>query len=180
MPSYELAQQALSNRLAQKELYGLRHLLAGSFAGLCGSLTKVPADVIKKRTQAGLYPNVLAALMSVVDEARLQQRNRIPLLSSLGCFYAGWRSAVFYDIPYNSVQFLILENVKRVVSSSRPNRQLNSTENLFVGAVTGMITSIITEPVSSHPGQCFVHVNNPEFIPVKLTSNIVQVGCRQN
>lgn len=144
MPSYELAQLQLGNRLGAKELLGLRHVLAGSIAGLCGSLVKVPVDVVKKRLQAGLYPNISVALTSIATEGT----NTFPLYG-VGRFYTGWRSSVFYDVPYNAVQFTVLENVKRAMRRVRGKEHLGKLDNVYVGALTGMITSVITEPVSS-------------------------------
>ena len=173
MPSYEFAQQQLSSQLGQKELLGFRHVLAGSFAGLCGSLVKVPIDVIKKRTQAGLYPNAIMAVMSVISESRAQHALRIPLVSNLGVFYAGWRSSILYDIPYNSIQFLVLENVKRCASSLRPDRKLTRTDNVFVGALTGMITSIITEPVRRILASSFPFLESPsKYLPIAIVHHV--------
>lgn len=62
-------------------------------------------------------------------------------------FYAGWRSSILYDVPYNAVQFTVLENVKRSVRSFRRRERALKAESIVIGALTGMITSIITEPV---------------------------------
>lgn len=159
MPSYEMAQLQLSTYLGSKELFGFRHVLAGSFAGLCGSLVKVPVDVVKKRVQAGIYPNVLAAILAIMNEGGTKYSQNALLnfgnrAAGVKYFYAGWRSSILYDIPYNSVQFLILENVKRTVSSLKgEGKQLSRSDNVIVGALTGMITSLITEPVSSAKGR---------------------------
>lgn len=141
MPSYELAQMQLGIRLGSKELMGFRHVIAGSIAGLCGSFVKVPMDVIKKRLQAGLYPNVSVAVTSIASEGT----GRF-LFSPALRFYAGWRSSIIYDVPYNAVQFTVLENVKRALEKAR-GRELGNFDNVLVGALTGMITSVVTEPV---------------------------------
>lgn len=145
MPSYELAQQQLGKLLNEKELLGLRHPIAGSIAGLFGSLVKVPVDVVKKRVQAGIYPNVLQAIKSIASEgssSKIAYR-----ASSVSNFYAGWRSSMLYDVPYNAVQFTVLESVKRAVHTIKRKRTLGQAEHVVVGALTGMITSVITEPV---------------------------------
>lgn len=135
MPSYEFAQAQLTVRLGNKELMGARHVIAGSIAGFCGSLVKVPMDVVKKRLQAGLYPNFSVAVRSIAGEGRGVRQ-----------FYAGWRSSMVYDIPYNAVQFTVLENVKRALRRIK-GRELRGMDNVLVGALTGMITSVVTEPV---------------------------------
>eukprot|EP00177_Eucheuma_denticulatum_P002716 GFKZ01004885.1.p1 GENE.GFKZ01004885.1~~GFKZ01004885.1.p1 ORF type:complete len:238 (-),score=24.59 GFKZ01004885.1:458-1171(-) len=143
MPSYELAQMQIGARVGANQLLGLRHVVAGSFAGLCGSLVKVPVDVVKKRLQAGIYPNIAVAVKSIAAE----ERTTMPF-GKVRRFYTGWRSSIFYDIPYNAVQFTVLENVKRVVKEATGRETLGRLDNVVVGALTGMITSVITEPVS--------------------------------
>lgn len=142
MPSYELAQAQMGARLGEKKLLGLRHVLAGSIAGLCGSLVKVPMDVVKKRLQAGLYPNFVVAVSSIASE-----RPGRSLLSAPAQFYSGWRSSIIYDIPYNAVQFTVLEYVKQLMLRKRRQSKLSKLDNVLVGAFTGMITSVVTEPV---------------------------------
>lgn len=155
MPSYEVAQQQLSRGFSAKELFGLRHVLAGSIAGLCGSLVKVPVDVVKKRVQAGLYPNVFVAMLSILNEGHRHHASN--LYSSISqrvlgvrFFYAGWRSSVFYEVPYNAVQFLVLENVKRIGRFIRRGEEFSRRDNVTIGALTGMVTSLLTEPVSDY------------------------------
>lgn len=145
MPSYESAQQRLSVLLNDKQLFGIRHVLAGSIAGLCGSLVKVPVDVIKKRVQAGLYPNVFAAVSNIAKENLGSPFAR--RVGSISNFYTGWRSSILYDIPYNAVQFTVLENVKRAVQSLKREQPFTQADYVVIGALTGMITSVITEPV---------------------------------
>lgn len=139
MPSYELAQMQLGVRLGAKQLLGMRHVIAGSIAGLCGSIVKVPMDVVKKRLQAGLYPNIGVAMTSIAGEGS-------GILGGVRQFYTGWSSSIIYDIPYNAVQFTVLENVKRVARKAK-RAELVGFDNVLVGALTGMITSVITEPV---------------------------------
>lgn len=141
MPSYEFAQYQLGNRLGSKQLLGFRHIIAGSIAGFCGSIVKVPMDVVKKRLQAGLYPNISVALTSIANEG-----GRRFAFSPVLQFYSGWRSSIIYDVPYNAVQFTVLENVKRELRRTK-GRELGRLDNVLVGAITGMITSVITEPV---------------------------------
>lgn len=145
MPSYESAQQRLSIIFNESQLFGFRHILAGSVAGLCGSLVKVPVDVVKKRVQAGLYPNVLVAVSNIANENLGSGFARH--IGSISNFYTGWRSSILYDIPYNAVQFTVLENVKRVVQKLKREQPFSQADHVVIGALTGMITSVITEPV---------------------------------
>lgn len=140
MPSYEMAQSGWDVWFGKAQWLGLRHVVAGSVAGFCGSMVKVPMDVVKKRLQAGLYPNIGVAFSAIAKEGGGK------LLPGILRFYTGWRSAIVYDIPYNAVQFSVLENVKNVARKVK-NEDIQGFDNVAVGAVTGVITSLVTEPL---------------------------------
>lgn len=157
MPSYEWGQRKLDLMLGQRQLWGARNIAAGAFAGLCGSAIKTPVDIVKKRVQAGLYKNALVALAALVSEAQGSRP-----FQRLAPFYCGWRSSVMYDIPYNAVQFSILEVVKRLQhwhidktsngstsgSAGHTVRLVSSPRrNVITGAITGALTSLLTEPL---------------------------------
>lgn len=137
MPSYELAQSTLSI-LPLHIPAGARDGTAGALAGLAGSLVKVPVDVVKKRLQAGVDPSLPASL----------KRFMAPGLIGLRRMYAGWGASLLYSVPYNAVQFILLERVKRVVRWVRKESTPKPIEHIIVGAITGSLTALVTEPVS--------------------------------
>lgn len=134
MPSYEFSQNMLS--LMQFPA-AARDVTAGGIAGLAGSVVKVPVDVLKKRLQAGVDANIQASLARFVEPGWAGVRN----------MYAGWTAAVLYSVPYNAVQFFLLERVKRTVRRARSPAAVVPAEHVAVGALTGILTSIATEPV---------------------------------
>lgn len=136
MPSYEFTQRMMATTFGSRELLGGRHVFAGAVAGLCGSVVKVPMDVVKKRLQAGLYSNINVAVRSIANEG-------VGFLGKGRMFYTGWRSAILYDVPYNAVQFTVLENVKKIYRK----KDKKGFDNVLVGAFTGVVTSLLTEPL---------------------------------
>lgn len=134
MPSYELSQSMLT---LMQFPSAARDVTAGAIAGLAGSVVKVPVDVLKKRLQAGVDANIQASL------ARFAQ----PGWAGLRNMYAGWSAAVLYSVPYNAVQFFLLERVKRFVRKMRSPAPAVPAEHVVVGALTGILTSVVTEPV---------------------------------
>lgn len=164
MPSYRAAKRALSsvngrrvfrrsdNAASPTPLLDARavHFLAGAFAGLVGSAVRVPVDVLKKNLQVGAYANLAQAMVGIA-------RRRRPYGSA---FYAGWSSALLYDIPYNACQFVVLERVQRAADRwwrsprdappSPPHGRGGGAllaKNVATGAITGAITSALTEPL---------------------------------
>jgi len=132
MPSYEVTKRSLPEDMPPF----FRHLTAGSVAGVCGTLVRTPVDLIKKRTQVGVYSSAWEALTVTVGNG--------------GSIFALWgqaQASFLYDVPYNMVQFTILEQVKVVGRRLKQGRELEGWENVAVGALTGMLTSVMTEPL---------------------------------
>jgi hypothetical protein len=159
MPSYTWIQLRLGDAVGERELWGLRHVLAGAFAGFVASSVKAPVDMIKKRCQAGVSKNVFTAVTTIASQAR--GRGPLPIVAS---FYTGWTSSVAYDVPYNAIQFAILENIKRLhryqlrraeaklnqgslPDTNRKKLPLSPRANMVIGAATGALTSLVTEPL---------------------------------
>lgn len=158
MPSYEASQFLLGRVLGSRDLAGARHLIAGAAAGLAGSVVKVPVDVVKKRVQAGLHSDVFSACRAITVDAISKANPRIPqFVTATRAFYVGWAGAMVYGVPYNAIQFLVLEKVRAIVRRTRATQghALVPAENVVVGALTGMLTSVLTEPVS-HPSIPYV------------------------
>lgn len=132
MPSYEVAKRALPQDMPAS----LRHLCAGSVAGVLGSIVRTPVDLIKKRTQVGIYANVWEALREILGKG-----------GGIRALWGGTKASLLYDVPYNMVQFTILEQVKRLGKQFRNGKDLDGWENICVGASTGILTSLITEPL---------------------------------
>lgn len=141
MPSYELASRFVGSGA-----------LAGAFAGFASSVVKTPVDVVKKRTQAGLYANVWLAILGVNAEAVASGP-----LARFRPYYAGWRSSVVYDSSYSATQFMVLEVVRGAMrrrlarkagfGAGEPAPLLSTKDSMFAGAVTGAATSLLTEPM---------------------------------
>jgi hypothetical protein len=104
---------------------------------------------VKKRLQSSVYGNVWLAVVAISAEAGGRTA-----LARVRPFYAGWSSSVLYDIPYNVVQFTILEAMRaaeraRAVRSARRKgvaaRRPSVDKNMLIGGVTGALTSLLTE-----------------------------------
>lgn len=140
MPSYELASRFVGSGA-----------VAGAFAGFAASVVKTPVDVVKKRTQAGLYRNVWQAVVGVNAEAAGRG-----VAARLRPYYAGWRSSVVYDTSYSATQFMVLEVVRGALRKREARRAgvesglgppLSTRMSMVAGAVTGAATSLLTEPM---------------------------------
>ncbi|KAA8495506.1 putative S-adenosylmethionine carrier 2, chloroplastic [Porphyridium purpureum] len=133
MPTYE----ALKRELGMNENLSpfLRQVIAGAGAGLVGSVVRVPIEMVKKRVQVGIYDNFF------------QSFRRIFLEGGIMAFYGGYGSALVYDVPYNAIQFAVLENIKRAFLllkqksiGSGQEVVIRDWDNVLLGGFTGVIT----------------------------------------
>lgn len=122
--------------------------LAGAAAGLLGSVVKCPVDTVKKRLQSGVHSGFFSAVRAVKREGR-----------GVGGFYGGWSATIAYDINYSMLQFTFLEAVRagdrwlhaRRAALGGEGKGKGSSggggNGLWVGAITGALTSLATEPL---------------------------------
>mmetsp|Transcript_9160 Transcript_9160/g.27577 ORF Transcript_9160/g.27577 Transcript_9160/m.27577 type:complete len:319 (+) Transcript_9160:122-1078(+) len=132
MPSYEIAKRALPENM----LPSLRYFCAGTVAGFIGSVVRTPVDLIKKRTQVGLYGSAWETIQATVGNG-----------GGILALWGNLQASLLYDVPYNMVQFTILEQVKRAGRHMKRGEDLDGWENVAVGAATGILTSLFTEPL---------------------------------
>lgn len=138
---YESLQTYLS-RSASNIPNWLRIVLAASIGDAIGSLWLTPSEVVKSKTQTGLYGSPVSTIRSLAATGPLS-------------FYQGYAAAIARDVPFRAVQMLLYDQCRRVYSIFKKRSsnlltedvKLTSMENLFVGAVAGTITAIVTTPL---------------------------------
>lgn len=124
-------------------------IVAAALGNVVSSVVRVPPEVIKQRVQAGVHGNMLEAVSQIWSKERL------------GGFYTGYSTMVARDIPYAAIQFTVFEALKRRRSrlllqqqartgASEDERLSQSAQllsNLWMGAVSGAIASVLTAPI---------------------------------
>lgn len=103
-----------------------------------GSLALTPAEVVKSKTQAGLYKSSADAVRAIANRGGLPG------------FYQGYGAALSRDLPFRAIQLTLYENVRQHYSSwvkRRHSREVTAVENLLMGAVTGSTTAAFTTPL---------------------------------
>lgn len=103
-----------------------------------GSLALTPAEVVKSKTQAGLYKSSMDAVTSIARRGGLRG------------FYQGYGAALSRDLPFRAIQLTLYENARQRYSTwvkRRHTREMTAVENLLMGAVTGSATAAFTTPL---------------------------------
>lgn len=108
-------------------------MAAATIGDTMGSLVLTPSEVIKQKTQAGIYAGSGAAVSAVVKERGIMG------------FYQGYGSAVARDVPFRIFQFGVFEFLLANFQK-RFGRQTNPVENLGLGALAGTTAAALTCP----------------------------------
>lgn len=115
----------------------LRIMIAASIGDAVGSLWLTPSEVIKSKTQTGLYPSPWSTIQAIGS-------------SGPGAFYQGYAAALARDVPFRAIQMFLYEQCRRTYinrfASDRPDN-ISALENLLIGAVSGSVTAFLTNPV---------------------------------
>lgn len=108
-------------------------ILAASAGDALGSLWLTPSEVIKSKTQAGVYPTPVAAIRATAAQGPFS-------------FYQGYTAAIARDIPFRAIQLTLYERLRSWYAKKKGS-QLSAVENLLVGAIAGTFTAASTTPL---------------------------------
>ncbi|KAK9864898.1 hypothetical protein WJX84_008193 [Apatococcus fuscideae] len=132
---YEPLKRAVCQNIPEDRQF-LGPIVAGASAGLAASIVRVPTEVVKQRMQTGEFSRALVALKTIIQTE-----------GPMGLF-AGYRSFLLRDLPFDAIEFFAYEQLKITYSQSlKDRRPLNPAETSFIGAGAGMVTAIFTTPL---------------------------------
>lgn len=99
-------------------------LIAGATAGVAASVVRVPTEVVKQRMQSGEFGGAaIGAVRSIV--AREGVRG----------MFAGYGSFLLRDIPFDAIEFVAYEQLKRAYAATLKGREVNAAEVSAIGAL---------------------------------------------
>ncbi|PKA64501.1 Protein mitoferrin-like 1, chloroplastic [Apostasia shenzhenica] len=130
---YEPTKQKLLKSFPDN-LSAFAHLTAGAIAGAASSLIRVPTEVVKQRMQTRQFASAPQAVRLIVVKEGFKG------------LYAGYRSFLLRDLPFDAIQFCIYEQL-RIGYKIAAKRELSDPENAVIGAFAGAITGAITTPL---------------------------------
>ncbi|XP_056696502.1 S-adenosylmethionine carrier 1, chloroplastic/mitochondrial isoform X1 [Spinacia oleracea] len=124
-------------RMLPENLSAVAHMTAGAVGGMAASLIRVPTEVVKQRMQTGQF-------VSAPDAVRL-----IVAKEGFKGLYAGYRSFLLRDLPFDAIQFCLYEQLRLgyKLAIFQAKRELNDPENAVIGAFAGALTGAITTPL---------------------------------
>lgn len=130
---YEPTKQKLLKTFPD-HLSAVAHLTAGAIGGLAASLIRVPTEVVKQRMQTGQFTSAPSAVRMIASKEGFRG------------LYAGYRSFLLRDLPFDAIQFCIYEQLCLGYKKAA-RRELSDPENALIGAFAGALTGAVTTPL---------------------------------
>jgi solute carrier family 25 S-adenosylmethionine transporter 26 len=127
-------------------------------SALCGEvaacLVRVPAEVIKQRTQAG-HRGVGGALLLWANlRWLLQDRAGEGTLRGL---YRGWNTTIMREIPFTMIQFPLYEWLKAAWARRLGDQQLLLARGAICGSLAGAVAAAATTPLDVVKTRIMLH-----------------------
>ncbi|KAJ8143253.1 hypothetical protein OXX80_009652 [Metschnikowia pulcherrima] len=119
------------------------HMLSASGGEFAACLVRVPAEIVKQRTQAGIVGVGNRATSWANFLYLLQNKSGEGVLRGL---YRGWNTTIMREIPFTVIQFPLYEKLKKVWSAY-DNAELSLLKGAICGSVAGGIAAATTTPL---------------------------------
>lgn len=125
-------------------LASLSHMVLASMGEIAACLVRVPAEVIKQRTQAGIMGagNVSTSWSNLLY--LVQNRSGEGVIRGL---YRGWNTTIMREIPFTVIQFPLYEYLKKLWSGYQNEERLSLLKGAICGSIAGGVAAAITTPL---------------------------------
>lgn len=134
--TYESTKSLLGSAgpLAAPHVAPVTHMLAASLGEVVACLIRVPAEVVKQRTQASPGSTTYHMLLTTLRQEGVRG------------LYRGYGSTVLREIPFSLVQFPLWEYLK-TLWTQRQGHTLSSFQSAVCGAIAGAVAAYVTTPL---------------------------------
>lgn len=137
------------------------HMVAASAGEIAACLVRVPAEVVKQRTQAG-HKGVLG-VSTLWANFRYLLQNR----SGEGVFrglYRGWNTTILREIPFTVIQFPLYEQLK--ARWARLDDRFLLAKGALCGSVAGGVAAALTTPLDVVKTRIMLHKSRLSVVPL--------------
>lgn len=127
-----------------KMLQTQSHMLSASMGEIAACMVRVPAEVIKQRTQAGVvgvggksssFSNFLYLVQNKSGEGVIRG------------LYRGWNTTIMREIPFTIIQFPLYELLKQKWARATGLNDISLIRGAICGSVAGGIAAASTTPL---------------------------------
>lgn len=117
----------------------LSHMISASFGEIAACMVRVPAEVIKQRTQSLQFKSSLESFKYIILNK-----------SGEGIFkglYRGWSTTIMREIPFTIIQFPLYEHFKSIWAIKENVDKISPIKGALCGSIAGGIAAAITTPL---------------------------------
>lgn len=119
------------------------HMVSATGGEIAACLVRVPAEVVKQRTQAGIKGVSNKATSWANLQYLLQNKSGEGTLRGL---YRGWNSTILREIPFTVIQFPLYEKLKKMWSAY-DQTELSLLKGAICGLIAGGFAAAVTTPL---------------------------------
>lgn len=133
--AFETLTQFAAKAMPKKAGSAVVDFSCAALAFVCCSVVLVPAELMKQRLQAGMYPGFRAGVRTIL-------RKEGP-----AAIYTGYGATLLRDVPYTMLEFGLYSQFKKLIRIALNKPKLSSTEEIIIGGVAGGLTGFLTTPL---------------------------------
>ncbi|KAI0566726.1 Mitochondrial carrier [Gracilaria domingensis] len=116
-------------------------LSVGAISSCFATVCTYPLDLLRTRfaaqSEPRQYPNLRHAMAIIYSREGVRG------------FYAGLQPTLLSVVPYMSIQFAVYERAKQKILSKSSRQDLHPTESVATGAVSGVVSKLLTLPLDN-------------------------------
>lgn len=129
----------------------LSHMVSASSGEIAACLVRVPAEIVKQRTQAGVLGKNATSWANF--QYLVKNKSGEGVLRGL---YRGWNTTIMREIPFTVIQFPLYEKLKKVWSSYG-NAEVSLLEGAVCGSIAGGVAAAATTPLDVIKTRIMLH-----------------------
>lgn len=117
----------------------LSHMLAASMGEIAACMVRVPAEVIKQRTQSLQFKSSLESFKYI-----LSNKSGEGVWKGL---YRGWSTTIMREIPFTIIQFPLYEHMKHTWALYENVEKVSPLKGALCGSIAGGFAAAMTTPL---------------------------------
>ncbi|AMD20026.1 HCL125Wp [Eremothecium sinecaudum] len=125
------------------------HMLSSSLGEISACLVRVPAEVVKQRTQTHKSNSSIKTL-----QALLRNENGEGIRRNL---YRGWWTTIMREIPFTCIQFPLYEQLKKQWAKHLGKKEITPWQCGICGSVAGGVAAAATTPIDVLKTRMMLH-----------------------
>ncbi|PXF44644.1 putative S-adenosylmethionine carrier 2, chloroplastic [Gracilariopsis chorda] len=133
--AFETLTQFVANITGNKNTGPIVDFSCGALAFLACSVVLVPAELMKQRLQAGMYPAFTSGVKTILQTEGPK------------ALYTGYGATLLRDVPYTMLEFGLYSQFKKIFRAVVNKSKLTPQEEITLGGIAGGCTGFITTPL---------------------------------